>query len=239
MFFFDPVYFLFILPGVLLALWAQWRVSSAFGEASRVRPRSNMTGAQAADEMLRAAGVEGCRIERTDGYLSDHYDPSTKTLRLSPDVFGQRSVAALGIACHEAGHALQDAARYAPLVMRNALVPVASFGSTASWYIIMAGFVLAGMQMYSFGRTVVYIGIGAFALAVLFQLINLPVEFDASARAKRALIDSGMVDGEEARYVSKVLNAAALTYVAGTLTAVLTLLYYLFRAGLLGGNRDD
>lgn len=230
--FFDPMYFLFLAPGILLALWAQWRVKSAFMHAGEIAPRSGMSGAEAAATMLHSAGVTHCNIEPVGGFLSDHYDPSSKTLRLSSEVYQARSLAAMGVACHEAGHALQDARGYAPLVVRNALVPMANFGGSISWILIMLGFVLASANL-------LYVGIGAFSLTVLFQVVNLPVEFDASARARRALVDSGMVDAEEDREVGRVLNAAALTYVAATLTSILTLLYFLFRAGLLGGSRDE
>jgi hypothetical protein len=171
------------------------------------------------------------------GFLSDHYDPRHKVLRLSPEVYGGRSLASLGIAAHEAGHAIQDARRYAPLVIRNGLVPLASVGGGLSWVIIIAGFVLAGLNR-ALGESLILVGIGAFSLTVIFQLVNLPVEFDASRRARAALVDGGLVTAEEDGYVKKVLDAAALTYVAATLSSVLTLLYFLFRAGLLGG-RDD
>lgn len=238
MFFFDPVYFLFLLPGILLAAWAQWRTRSAYDEASRIAPHSGLSGAQAADAVMHAAGVEGVGIEPVEGFLSDHYDPKSKVLRLSPGVYQDQSLAALGIAAHEAGHAIQDARGYSPLVIRNALVPMANFGSQAAWFIMFAGFLVAGfMHMFEFGRILVYLGIAAFSVTVLFQLVNLPVEFDASRRAKIALIDGGLITSDEQRYVSKVLNAAALTYVAATLTSLLTLLYFLVRSGLLGGRR--
>jgi Zn-dependent membrane protease YugP len=238
MWFFDPMYLLFLLPGIALALWAQWRVQSAFRWASGIQPLSGYNGATAAQAVMDGAGVQGVGIEPTDGFLSDHYDPSAKVLRLSPDVYSGQSLAALGVAAHEAGHAIQDARRYPLLVMRTALVPLASFGSQASWLIMMAGFILAAFASFTLARWLIYIGIGAFALTVVFQLVNLPVEFDASRRARIALQEIGLVTPEEDKAVRKVLNAAALTYVAGTLTAILTLLYYLFRAGLLGGRRN-
>lgn len=238
MWFFEPMYLLFLLPGILLAAWAQWRVQSAFRWASGQRPLSGYDGATAAQAVMNGAGVQGVGIEPTDGFLSDHYDPGAKVLRLSPEVYGGQSLAALGVAAHEAGHAIQDARRYPLLVMRTALVPLASFGSQASWLILMAGFVLAALESFTLARWLIYAGIAAFSLTVLFQLVNLPVEFDASRRARIALQETGLVTPEEDRAVAKVLNAAALTYVAGTLTAILTLLYYLFRAGLLGGRRN-
>jgi Zn-dependent membrane protease YugP len=234
---FDPYYFLFLGPGILLALWAQWKVKSAFAHASRVPAASGVTGAQAAAEVMRAAGVAGVQIEPVEGFLSDHYVPGQKILRLSPDVYAGRSLAALGVAAHEAGHAIQDARRYPLLVVRNGLVPLASIGSNAAWLIIFAGFALASVNA-ALGNKVVLVGCVAFSFVVLFQLVNLPVEFDASRRARIALVDAGLITRDEDVEVKRVLSAAALTYVAATLTAVLTLLYFLFRAGLLGGRRD-
>ncbi|SRR5579871_1400747 len=228
---FDPIYFVFLAPGILLALWAQWRVKSAYAEASQIPPASGYAGAQTADALLHSAGIDGVQIEPVEGFLSDHYSPGEKVLRLSPDVYQGRSLAALGIAAHECGHAMQDAQHYPLLVLRNGLVPLANIGGNISWLIMMVGFLLASMQL-------ILAGIIAFSATVVFQLVNLPVEFDASRRARIALLESGLVSPDEDRVVAKVLNAAALTYVAGTLTSVLTLLYFLFRAGLLGG-RDD
>ena len=210
----------------------QFRVQSAFGWAKQIPAHSGYTGAQAAATLLRSAGVEGVDIEPVEGFMTDHYVPGQRVLRLSPEVYGGRSLAALGVAAHECGHALQEATRYPLLVLRNGLVPLAGIGSNLSWIIIMAGFLLhlAGL---------IYVGIAAFAVTVVFQLVNLPVEFDASRRARRALVDAGLVTPEEDATVGKVLNAAALTYVAATVTAVLTLLYFLMRAGLLGGRRND
>lgn len=229
---FDPLYFLILAPGMLLAGWAQWRIQAAYHEASQYRSRSGITGAQAAAEVMRAGGVQGVGIEPTHGYLSDHYDPSARVLRLSEGVYATPSLAALGIAAHEAGHALQDAHRYGPLVVRNLMVPLASFGSTASWIVMFAGFLLHFTGL-------VWIGIGLFSATVLFQVVNLPVEFDASRRARYELQRTGLISAEEDVVVGKVLNAAALTYVAGTLTSILTLVYYLLRSGLLGGSRRD
>jgi Zn-dependent membrane protease YugP len=221
--FFDPVYFLFIIPGVLLAMWAQSRISSAYHHASQIPSASGYTGAEAADALLRAAGVGGVGIETVPGQMTDHYSPGEKVLRLSPDVYSGNSLAALGIAAHEAGHAIQDAERYGPLVVRNLMVPLATFGSNAALFIIIIGLglKLAGLM---------YIGIAAFSLTVLFQLVNLPVEFDASRRARTRLVAAGIVSPEEEKEVGRVLNAAAMTYVAATLTAILTLLYFIFRA---------
>jgi Zn-dependent membrane protease YugP len=226
---FDPVYFLFLAPGILLALWAQYRVRSAYNQASRIPCQEGYSGAQAAAALLDRAGVHGVRIEPVQGFLSDHYVPGQHVLRLSPDVYGGRSLAAVGIAAHEAGHALQDAGRYPLLVLRNGLVPLASIGSNLSWLIILVGFVIGWMGL-------VGVGMALFSLVVLFQLVNLPVEFDASRRARIALVDGGLVSAEEDAQIARVLNAAALTYLAATLSSILTLLYFLFRSGLLGGN---
>jgi Zn-dependent membrane protease YugP len=229
--FFDPLYLLFVAPAMLLAAWAQWRVHSAFAEASKIAPQSGYSGAQAAAAVMQAASVEGVGIEPSDGFLSDHYDPKAKVLRLSPDVYQGRSLAALGIAAHEAGHAIQDSRRYAPLVVRNGLVPLASIGSNMSWVLLMIGFFLQSFNL-------IMIGIAVFSVTVIFQLVNLPVEFDASRRARIALADGGLITAEEDVYVKKVLDAAALTYVAATLTSILTLLYFLYRSGIIGGSRD-
>jgi Zn-dependent membrane protease YugP len=222
--FFDPMYFLFLAPGILLALWAQARIHSAYHHASRIRAASGYTGAQTAAALLRTAGITGVQIETVPGQMTDHYSPGEKTLRLSPEVYQGQSLAALGIAAHEAGHAIQDAERYSPLVIRNLMVPLAMFGSNAAWILLILGFSLqlAGL---------IYLGIAVFGLTVLFQLVNLPVEFDASRRARQMLLAGGLVTQEEDAEVARVLNAAAMTYVAATLTAVLTLLYFLFRAG--------
>ncbi len=228
---FDPYYLLFLAPAMLLALWAQFRVRSAYQEASQLPAQSGLSGAQGAEVVMRAAGVSGVEIEPVEGFLSDHYVPGQKVLRLSPDVYAGHSLAALGIAAHEAGHAIQDDRRFPLLSIRNALVPLAGIGSNISWLLIMIGFALASLMW-------IKIGILAFSTTVLFQLVNLPVEFDASRRAHAALITGGIVSPEEAVYVRKVLTAAALTYVAATLTSIMTLLYFLFRAGLLSDRRD-
>jgi hypothetical protein len=189
-----------------------------------------MSGAEAARRVLDSAGLYDVQIELVQGYLSDHYDPRHKVLRLSPQVYQNRSMAAVGVAAHEAGHALQDAHNYLPLMVRNAAVPAASFGSGISWVLIMVGLFLS--------QTMVWLGIAAFACVVFFQIVNLPVEFNASSRAKEQLAMLGIVHGPDQQYVSKVLNAAAWTYVAGTLQSVLTLLYFLVRFGGLGRSDD-
>jgi uncharacterized protein len=230
MLFFDPVhfnlwYFIAIAPAILLGLWAQFRVKSTFAQASQVPAR--LSGAAAARFILDAAGLRDVPIEQVRGQLTDHYDPRHKVLRLSQGVYGQRNMAAVGIAAHEAGHALQDAKQYAPLVIRNAAVPVAGFGSGISIPMIILG--------YMFSHVLLWVGIALFAGVVFFQLVNLPVEFNASARAKALLVDHGIVDAGEMQYVNSVLNAAAWTYVAATLQSVLTLLYYLT---LVMGRRE-
>jgi len=218
---FDPTYMLFVfLPTLALGLFAQWRVKSAYAKASKMAAASGLTGAQAAREILEASGIHDCNIEQTQGFLSDHYDPRTNTLRLSPDNYNGRSLAALGIAAHEAGHAIQKATSYGPLVIRNGLVPIAGIGSNAAFFIIFLGVIL-GMAGLAWAGVILF---GAF---VAFQLINLPVEFDASARAKQLLFDMGMVTQTERGAVSGVLNAAAMTYVAATVGAILNLLYFI------------
>ncbi|HEY3320969.1 MAG TPA: zinc metallopeptidase [Planctomycetota bacterium] len=232
--FFDPLWFLLMLPATLLAAWAQWKVHSAFEEASHIEPASGATGAEAAAVILSRSGLAGVEVQPAEGFLSDHYDPREKVLRLSPDVHDGRSLAAVGVAAHEAGHALQDATGYPLLILRNSIVPLASVGGNLSWILLMAGFFL-----HSFGM--VLAGIVAFSLTVIFQLVNLPVEFDASRRAKKILLDLGLVRQDEAPMVRKVLSAAAMTYVAATLMALLNLLYFLIRSGILGGghSRDE
>lgn len=229
MFYFDPLYFVFMIPGLLLSLWATARTKSAFKKYSNVRAR--MTGAQAARAMLDQAGLYDVKIGYSQGMLSDHYNPMTRSLALSPDVHDRPSIAAVGIACHEAGHALQHAQGYAALKLRSALVPTANIGSNFSYIAIMAGLFLQAQGL-------VMLGILLFSATVLFQLVTLPVEFDASNRAKQLVVNYGILAPQERTGVDKVLNAAAWTYVAAAVTSILTLIYFLMRAGLLGG-RDD
>lgn len=229
MFYFDPMYFVFLLPALLFAGWAQFKVKHAYSQASKQGAR--LSGAEAAQRLLSSQGLDNVRIERTSGYLSDHYDPKNKVLRLSEDVYSGRNLAAVGIAAHEAGHAFQDAEEYTPLVLRNGIVPLASFGSNASWILLLIGALLGSMNL-------IVVGIGLFSLVVLFQIVNLPVEFNASSRARKFLLSSGLIATDDDKVVGKVLNAAALTYVAATVTAILTLLYYMWRLGLLGGSRQ-
>ena len=228
--FFDPVYFIFMLPGLILAGIASFLVKSTFGRYSNVRSYSGMTGAQAAERMMRCNGVFDVRVEETQGFLSDHYDPSNKVLRLSPDVYRSNSLAAVGVACHEAGHAMQHADAYIPLTVRSALVPVTNFSSMLAFYVFAAGFMF---------RPLLYVGCALFAAAFLFALVTLPVEWDASARAKRHLVTAGVVSPGQERDAGRVLNAAFLTYLAGAVSSLLTLLYFLMRAGVIGGGRRD
>lgn len=230
--FFDPIYFLFALPGLALSLWAQFKVKSTFGRYSQVPAGSGMSGAEAARELIRQRGIDGVRVEETPGTLSDHYDPFHKVLRLSQDVYHGRSLAALGVAAHEAGHAIQHARSYGPLAFRSLLVRPANLGSNLG--VLLAGF---GLAFHASSLTLV--GIVLFSAAVLFTLVTLPVEFDASRRAVIALRELGMVTADESNGAKAVLDAAAWTYVAAALTAVLQLLYFLMRAGLLGGRRES
>jgi Zn-dependent membrane protease YugP len=226
--FFDPLYLVWVAPAILLAMWAQWRVQSAFTAASRLA--APLSGAAAARHILDSAGADDVRIEAVPGNLNDHYDPQGKVLRLSEGVYGARTLAAVGIAAHEAGHALQDAQGYALMSIRNAAVGVANFGSGIGLFVFMIGLGLAL-------KPLAWLGIALFAGTVFFQLVNLPVEIDASNRAKAQLVDLGIVPVADMPAVSGVLNAAAWTYVAATLQSVLTLLYY--ASYLSGGSSDD
>lgn len=220
MFFLDPTYIMFALPGLLLALFATARTKSTFKKYSRVASGSGLTGAQAAERLLRSEGIDNVDIELTKGFLGDHYDPRTRTLRLSPDVYQSNSLAAVGVACHEAGHALQHAHAYAPLHMRTALVPITQLSSNAAFPIIFIGFLFRLPMLIN-------LGVIFFSVAVLFSLITLPVEWNASARAKRLMVSSGIVSSAEQQRAGAVLNAAFMTYVASAVSAVLMLLYYL------------
>ncbi|MGH2531301.1 MAG: zinc metallopeptidase [Thermomicrobiales bacterium] len=229
MFFFDPMFLIFMIPGLLISLWAQSKVKGAYAQFSKVRNQSNLTGAQAAREVLNSQGLYDVPIEAIPGELSDHYDPRKRVLRLSQGVYGVPSVAAVGIAAHEAGHAIQHAKGYTPLQVRTAIVPAVNIGSNLGLIVLMAGFLIgiAGLA---------WVGVGLFALATVFALVTLPVEFNASSRAKQALSNLGLVDVTESKGVAKVLDAAAWTYIAGFLASVLTLLYYVM---LVTGMRRD
>jgi Zn-dependent membrane protease YugP len=229
--FFDPMYLLFIAPGLALSLWASWRVKSTFNKYSKVRSMRGMSGAEAAQELLRGAGISDVKIVRSRGMLSDHYNPVTKTLALSDPVYDSDSVAAIGVATHEAGHAIQHATHYGPLWLRSALVPTANIGSSIGYMVMLFGLFLGMTDM-------VLIGAILFSAVLLFQVVTLPVEFNASNRAKALVVQHGIVTMQERRGVDAVLNAAALTYVAAAISTLMTLLYFLFRSGLLGGRRD-
>jgi Zn-dependent membrane protease YugP len=220
-------YLLFIAPAFLLAMVAQVWMRSAYATAQKMP--AALTGAAAARHVLDQAGLYDVPVEMTPGHLSDHYDPREKVLRLSPEVYQSRSLSAVGIAAHEAGHAMQHAHQYAPLAIRNAAVPVASFGSGVGALLLVLGYAMNSLNL-------LLIGIVLFSGVVFFQLINLPVEFNASARAKEQLVALNIVPRDEMPYVNKVLNAAALTYVAATLQSILTLLFYVLR--YTGGQSD-
>lgn len=225
-FIFDFRYLLFIAPALILGMIAQLWLRSAYAKAMKqVAP---LSGAAAARHILDSAGLHNVSIERVPGQLSDHYDPRAKVLRLSQDVYSERTAAAVGIAAHEAGHAIQDARHYMPLIIRNLAVPAASFGSNAGIILLILGIVFRFDML-------LYAGIALFSCVVFFQLINLPVEFDASSRAKAILVDLNIVPREEMPAVRNVLSAAALTYVAATLQSIMTLLYYL----MIASNRRD
>ena len=230
--FFDFHYLIFMLPAIIVAGAATIYTKMTFSKYSKVRSASGYTGAQAAREMLESQGVNDVAIESVDGFLSDHYDPSSKTLRLSPEVYGSNSLSAIGVACHEAGHALQHARHYAPLMLRTTLVPAAQVGSWGSYIVLMLGFWIGSLGF-------IKLGILLFSLTVVFSIITLPVEWNASARAKALMTTSGIVSFDERLMAGRVLNAAFLTYVAAVFTSLMTLLYYLLRSGLLGGRRND
>lgn len=229
MYYFDSTYFLVII-GALLCLAASARVKSTFNKYSKVSSMSGYTGAQVAEKILHMAGVYDVSIERINGNLTDHYDPRGKVLRLSDSVFASNSVAAIGVAAHECGHAIQDNKGYVPLRLRAAFVPVANFGSAAAWPIIILGLFLGSSQ------TLITFGILLFSAAVLFQIITLPVEFNASSRAISILADSGILYKDEVKQTKQVLGAAALTYVAGAAASILQLLRLIMLFG--GRNRD-
>lgn len=229
--YFDPLYYLIAIPGLLLMFWSQFKVQRTYGEYSKVRNYRNITGAQAARILLDQGGLANVPVEVTEGQLSDHYDPGSKVLRLSQEVYSVPSVAALGIAAHEVGHAYQHAdATYWPMKLRASLYPIASIGSNLGiWLAII------GMMINLSGLTLA--GIGLFTAAVAFTVLTLPIELDASARARRLLTTAGMVSPVELDGASAVLNAAAWTYVASTVQSVLTLLYFVLR--FVGINRSD
>ena len=225
--FYNFDYLIYMLPAIALMLFAQWRVKAAYAKWSKVRNRYGLTGADAARRLLDAAGLGDVRLDRAPGELSDNYDPRGNVLRLSPSVASTPSVAALAIAAHEIGHALQDRDGYAPLRFRSAIVPAVNIGAYLGWILILIGLAinLTGLA---------WLGVAVFSGGALFAFVTLPVEFDASARARRLLASTGLVTAEEQNGVNSVLNAAALTYVAGLATAIMQVLYYVT---LIGGRR--
>lgn len=226
-FMFDPTYLL-VIAGAVICLIASAKMKSTYAKYQRVRSLSGLTGAQAAERVLRNAGIYDVSIQRVSGNLTDHYDPRTKTLRLSDAVYNDTSVAAIGVAAHECGHAIQHNISYAPLKLRSVLVPVANIGANLAWPMIILGVIIGWMQ------PLITFGIIMFSLAVVFQLVTLPVEFDASRRAVKVLGETGILYGDEISHTKKVLTAAALTYVAGAASSILQLL----RLILLFGNRN-
>lgn len=213
----DMYYLLLVLPALLVAMWAQHKVKGTFRAYSEQRVESGLTGAQAARRILDENGLEAIRIERVGGELTDHYDPQEGVIRLSASVYDRATASAVGVAAHEAGHAVQYAVGYAPIKLRSAIIPLSNIGSTLSMPLVLLGFIL-GFQ------PLVIIGIGLFSLVTVFQLVTLPVEFNASRRAERILAGSGMVTDEEQAGVHKVLSAAAFTYVAALLVSLMNLL---------------
>ncbi len=218
--YFDPMYFLFVIPPLLLGLWAQFRVISTFAHYSKVYSGRGLTGAQAARMLLDAAGLQGVDVERVPGKLTDHYDPRGKVLRLSEGVFDAPSIAAVGVAAHEAGHALQDQTNYGPLKLRSAIVPAVRVGGMVGPILFFIGLLLQFTAL-------AWVGILFFGATALFALVTLPVELNASSRAKQVLVTNGILTSEEVQGVDKVLDAAALTYVAAAIQSLATLLYYI------------
>ena len=228
---FDWTYLYLILPCIILSLWASYNVNSTFKKYSNQHSIRRITGAEAAQRVLMANGVMGVRIERISGNLTDHFDPSTNVIRLSDSVYSSTSTAAIGVACHEAGHAVQYAVDYAPIKLRSAIIPITNFGSRLAMPLILAGILFS-----SFGDTLIMLGIACFALSLVFQLVTLPVEFNASRRALQTIESAGLLTQEEQRGAKKTLQAAALTYVAATATALAQLLRLIT---IFGGRRRD
>jgi len=234
---FDWTYLVFVLPCVILSLWASSNVNSTFRRYSQQHSSRYITGAQAAQRVLSANGVSGVRIERVSGHLSDHYDPRTNVIRLSDSVYDSTSVASIGVACHEAGHAVQYAQQYAPIKLRAAIIPITNFGSKLAMPLILIGILLSAFAEMSY--TLVYIGIACFGLSLVFQLVTLPVEFNASRRAMQAIANGNILTEEEQRGARKTLTAAAMTYVAATATALAQLLRLILLFGGRGRRRSD
>ena len=231
---FDWTYLVLVLPCILLSLWASSNVNSTFKKYSRQYSSRGLTGAEAAQRVLMANGVRGVRIDRVSGNLTDHYDPKTNVIRLSDSVYSNTSTAAIGVACHEAGHAVQYAENYGPIKVRAAIIPLTNFGSKIAMPLILAGILMTFLG--SFSDTLVYLGIAAFGMSLVFQIVTLPVEFNASQRAMQAIEASNLLTAEEQRGARKTLKAAALTYVAATAVALAQLLRLIV---LFGGRRRD
>lgn len=225
--FFDPVYILLILPALLLAIWAQVKVKGSYGKFSRVPLRSGLSGAQVAQQILQSFNLFEVRIEQVPGNLTDHYDPRTKVLRLSPGVYQGRSIASAGIAAHEVGHAIQHGQGYFPLHLRSAIYPMTALGSNLAMPLFIIGFIFSALPL---GRGMMMLGVLLFTFSVFFTLVTLPVEFNASSRALHALEGFGYLAPDEMRGARKVLSAAALTYVAAAAMAILQLVYMFLRA---------
>lgn len=234
---FDWTYLVLVLPCIILSLWASSNVNSTFKRYSQQHSMRRITGADAAQRVLGANGVSGVRVERVSGNLTDHFDPKTNVIRLSDSVFDSTSVAAIGVACHEAGHAVQYARQYAPMKLRAAVIPITNFGSKLAMPLILLGLVLSAFAEMSY--TLVYVGIACFGLSLIFQLITLPVEFNASRRAMEAISHGNILTEEEQRGARKTLTAAALTYVAATATALAQLLRLILLFGGRGRRRND
>lgn len=230
---FDMAYLILVLPCVIFAIWASARVNSTIKKYSTQMSRRRITGAEAAQRVLSANGVRNVRIERIHGNLTDHYDPKANVIRLSDSVYDSCSTAAIGVACHEAGHAVQYAQEYAPIKLRAAIIPITNIGSKLAMPLILIGLLLAYMGNYSY--LFVYLGIACFGLSLIFQLVTLPVEFNASRRAMEAIADTNLLTPEEQQGARKTLTAAAMTYVAATAVALAQLLRLLLIFG--GGNR--
>ena len=234
--FFDPLYFVFMLPGVAFMLWAQSKVKGNYKKYSQVRNSFGITGAEAARRVLQSVGLGDVEIKQVPGELTDHYDPRKRVLGLSEGVYGVQSIAAIAIAAHEAGHAIQHATAYGPLKARTTIVPAVGIGSNFGFIVLFIGLIAQSQQL-------AFVGVGLFALSTLFALVTLPVEFDASNRAKAALVQVGLVDGgvaggAESKGVEKVLDAAAWTYIAGFAASVLTLAYYVMTVMGMSGRRE-
>ncbi|MBQ3542183.1 MAG: zinc metallopeptidase [Oscillospiraceae bacterium] len=234
---FDWTYLVLVLPCIILSLWASANVNSTFKKYTKQLSIRRITGAQAAMRVLSANGVSGVRIERVSGNLTDHYDPKTNVIRLSDSVYDATSVAAIGVAAHEAGHAVQYAESYGPIKLRSAIIPITNFGSKLAMPLILLGLLLTFMGNFSY--TLVYIGIACFGLSLVFQLVTLPVEFNASRRAMQAIEAADILSQEERRGARKTLTAAALTYVAATAVALAQLLRLLVLFGGRGRRRND